>query len=105
MPSQFEPCGLSQMIAMSYGTLPLVRETGGLKDSVIPYNEYTGEGTGFSFAHYNAHELLFTAKTAASIYRNTPDVWRSLQKQAMSKDFSWKASAKKYLELYRGLIG
>ena len=103
MPSQFEPCGLSQMIAMRYGTLPVVRETGGLKDSVIPYNRYTGEGTGFSFANYNAHEMLFTIKDAARIYREEPDTWQALMDNAMKEDFSWDRSAEKYKEIYEKL--
>lgn len=103
MPSQFEPCGLSQMIAMRYGNLPLVRETGGLKDSVVPYNKYTGEGTGFSFTNYNAHELLFTMKEALRIYREEPEVWQKLIDNAMTADFSWANSAEKYMDLYRQL--
>lgn len=104
MPSKFEPCGLAQMIAMRYGTLPIVRETGGLKDSVTPYNQYTGEGTGFSFANYNAHELLFTAKMALGVYYERPKVWRGLQKQAMARDFSWNRSAEQYVEIYKKLL-
>ena len=104
MPSKVEPCGLAQMIAIRYGTLPIVRETGGLKDSVTPYNQYTGGGTGFSFANYNAHELLFTAKMALSVYYDSPKVWRRLQKQAMAQDFSWNRSAEKYVEIYKQLL-
>ena len=104
MPSQFEPCGLSQMIAMRYGTLPVVRETGGLKDSVKPYNRYTGEGTGFSFANYNAHELLFTLKTAAQLYREEPEAFAGLRRNAMEADFSWAASAEQYKALYHNLL-
>ncbi len=104
MPSQFEPCGLSQMIAMRYGTLPIVRETGGLKDSVTPYNQYTGEGTGYSFANYNAHELLFTMKNAVQIYREQPEVHQQLRKQAMQADFSWAQSAEQYRALYQKLL-
>ena len=105
VPSLFEPCGLTQMIAMSYGALPIVRETGGLKDSVIPFNKETGEGTGFSFANYNAHELLFTAKRAVELYTEKPDVWHSLVCNAMAQDFSWNASAEKYMALYRSVLG
>ena len=104
MPSQFEPCGLSQMIAMRYGTLPIVRETGGLKDTVIPYNQYTGEGTGFSFANYNAHELLFTMQTACKLFSENPEAFAQLQKQAMEADFSWAVSAEQYKELYLNLL-
>ncbi len=104
VPSLFEPCGLSQMIAMRYGTLPVVRETGGLKDSVIPYNQYTGEGNGFSFANYNAHELLFTIQRAVKVYREDRPAWNQLVRNAFAADFSWKASAEKYMDLYRGLL-
>ncbi len=103
MPSLFEPCGLSQMIAMKYGTLPIVRETGGLKDSVIPYNMYTGEGTGFSFANYNAHEMLYTIKNAVYLFRDDKEAWRGLMKNAMAEDFSWGRAAKKYMEMYQSL--
>lgn len=104
MPSQFEPCGLSQMICMRYGTLPLVRETGGLKDSVIPYNQYTGEGNGFSFANYNAHELLHCIQYAAGIYRSEPEHWAALQQHAFAADFSWARSAQQYIDMYRALF-
>lgn len=104
MPSLFEPCGLAQLIAMNYGTVPIVRETGGLKDTVIPYNQYTGEGTGFSFANYNAHELLFTAQRAIKIYREDKDTWQRLRAQAFQQDFSWKNSASQYIQLYEQLI-
>lgn len=105
MPSKFEPCGLSQMIAMSYGTIPVVRETGGLKDSVIPYNKYTGVGNGFSFANYNAHEFLFTLKEALRIYTDDKEGWNKVFKQALNTDFSWKKSAELYLQCYRNLVG
>lgn len=105
VPSLFEPCGLSQMIAMRYGTLPVVRETGGLRDSVIPYNEFTGEGNGFSFSNYNAHELLYTIQRAIRLYREDRPAWDGLVRNAFATDFSWKNSAKQYLELYHGLIG
>ena len=105
MPSQFEPCGLSQMIAMRYGTIPIVRETGGLKDSVIPYNKYTDEGTGFGFRNYNAHEMLKQIEDAVTYWRNDPEMWSRLVHRAMKEDFSWKASAKKYLALYKEMLG
>ena len=104
MPSRFEPCGLAQLMAMRYGTLPLVRETGGLRDTVRPYNQYTGDGTGFSFANYNAHELMGTIDTALDVWKNHPDDWRTMQKTAMAEDFSWRVSAKKYRALYRDLV-
>jgi starch synthase len=104
MPSRFEPCGLSQMIAMRYGTLPVVRETGGLKDSVIPYNEYTREGNGFSFANYNAHELFAVLRYAISIYQESKDTWNQIINQAMLTDFSWSESALQYIELYKKLV-
>jgi starch synthase len=103
MPSLFEPCGLSQMIAMRYGTLPVVRETGGLKDSVVPYNQYTGEGTGFSFANYNAHEMLFTIKSAVELYIDQRETWNKLVKNAMSEDFSWSRAADQYMNMYSTL--
>ncbi len=104
MPSKFEPCGLSQMIAMRYGTLPIVRETGGLKDSVQPYNKYTDEGTGFSFANYNAHEMLYTIERAVELYKDRP-AWERMMKRAMKVDFSWAASAKEYAALYHKVLG
>ena len=100
MPSLFEPCGLAQMIAMRYGTLPVVRETGGLKDSVIPYNQYTGEGTGFSFANYNAHEMMGTVEKAAVVCRTQPEVWAKLMDNAMAQDFSWEKAADRYAAIY-----
>lgn len=103
MPSLFEPCGLSQMIAMRYGTLPIVRETGGLRDTVTPYNQYTGEGTGFSFAHFNGEEMGDTVFRAARLFWDEPSVWKKLVFQAMSCDFSWTASAARYLDLYLSL--
>ncbi len=105
MPSKFEPCGLSQMIAMGYGTIPVVRETGGLKDSIIPYNCFEHTGDGFGFANYNAHELLFTIKDALDLYKNQRDHWNHLVKRAMKKDFSWKQSARQYMALYKELAG
>lgn len=100
MPSKFEPCGLSQIIAMRYGTLPIVRETGGLKDTVIPYNEFTGEGTGFSFSNFNGDEMGDAVFRAARLFWDNHDVWNQLVTQAMSQDFSWTRSADKYLDLY-----
>ena len=100
MPSKFEPCGLSQIIAMRYGTLPIVRETGGLKDTVIPYNEFTGEGTGFSFSNFNGDEMGDAVFRAARLFWDNRDAWNKLVTQAMSQDFSWTRSADKYLDLY-----
>lgn len=100
MPSKFEPCGLSQIIAMRYGTLPVVRETGGLKDTVIPYNEFTGEGTGFSFTNFNGDEMGDAVFRAARLFWDNRDAWNQLVTQAMSQDFSWTRSADKYLDLY-----
>jgi len=103
MPSKFEPCGLSQMIAMRYGAIPIVRETGGLKDSVQPYNKYTDEGTGFSFANYNAHEMLFTIERAVNYYCDAK-IWRRMMQRAMSAEFGWAQSANRYLELYEKAV-
>ena len=100
MPSKFEPCGLSQIIAMRYGTLPIVRETGGLKDTVQPYNEFTGEGTGFSFSNFNGDEMGDAVFRAARLFWDNRDAWDQLVTQAMSQDFSWTRSADKYLDLY-----
>jgi len=102
MPSMFEPCGLSQIIAMSYGTIPIVRETGGLKDTVNPYNEFTGEGNGFSFANFNAHEMLATLRYAVAQY-SKPEVWKGLIRSAMHTRIDWKEQSKKYLALYKEL--
>ncbi len=101
MPSKFEPCGLGQMIAMRYGTLPLVRETGGLKDTVIPFNEYTNEGTGFSFANFNPIELKDVMFLALNTYNDNKRAWKALVNQAMEKDYSWSSSASKYLDIYK----
>ncbi|HPL99253.1 MAG TPA: glycogen synthase GlgA [Bacillota bacterium] len=103
MPSLYEPCGLSQIFSLRYGTVPIVRETGGLKDTVMPYNEFTGEGTGFSFANYNAHEMLDTVKRAISFYKNK-DIWEKIVKSGMKQDFSWSKSAKEYMELYEKMV-
>lgn len=104
MPSRFEPCGISQMIAMRYGVIPIVRETGGLKDTVVPYNEHTGEGNGFSFANYNAHELLFAIQRAVRIYYSDKSAWTRLRKSAMSRDSSWEKSAQAYTRIYGSLL-
>ena len=105
MPSAFEPCGLSQIISMHYGTLPIVRETGGLRDTVIPYNKYTGGGTGFSFANYNADEMLQCIWNAMDLYYNNKDAWGELMKHAMEADYSWNVSAEKYIDMYCDLTG
>jgi len=104
MPSLFEPCGLSQMFAMRYGTVPIVRETGGLKDTVIPYNEFTGIGTGFSFANYNAHEMKDAIIRAINVYKDK-DKWKSIIKQCMDMDFSWENSAREYSNMYGQICG
>jgi len=104
MPSRFEPCGISQMIAMHYGTVPIVRETGGLKDTIIPFNEMTGVGNGFSFAHYNAHELLFAVQRAVSIYQEDKFAWDTIRQNALKGDYSWDRSAKAYIEIYESLL-
>ena len=104
MPSQFEPCGLSQLIAMRYGTIPIVRETGGLRDTVLSYNEYNGEGNGFSFFNYNAHDMLNTIRRAINFYHEHKDIWYLLQTRGMNGDYGWANSAKRYVELYEGLV-
>ena len=105
MPSLFEPCGLSQLMSLRYGTLPIVRETGGLKDTVEPYNEFEGTGTGFSFSNYNAHEMLSTIRYAERIYYDKKREWNKMVDRAMAKDFSWSNSARQYEEMYNWLIG
>lgn len=105
MPSLFEPCGLSQLMSLRYGTVPIVRETGGLKDTVEPYNEYESKGTGFSFANYNAHEMLNTIRYAEHVYYNKKREWNKIIDRGMAADFSWNTSAKKYEELYTRLLG
>ena len=105
MPSLFEPCGLSQIIAMRYGTLPIVRETGGLRDTVIPYNQFTGEGTGFSFTHFNGDEMGDAVFRAARLFWDNRDAWNKVVEQAMTKDFSWTRSADEYIKLYLELAG
>ncbi|MFI2855804.1 glycogen synthase GlgA [Paenibacillus sp. JSM ZJ436] len=99
MPSKFEPCGISQLIALRYGSIPIVRETGGLNDTVQAYNEFTGEGNGFSFTNYNAHDMLNTIRRAEDIYRK-PEHWKKVTKNAMSGDYSWLVSAKQYMDIY-----
>lgn len=103
MPSKFEPCGLSQQIAMRYGTVPIVRETGGLKDTVIPYNKHDQTGNGFSFGSYSAHEMYFAIQRALAIYKQ-PQEWKALVKTAMKYDSSWKTSAQAYKKLYESLM-
>ncbi len=105
MPSLFEPCGLSQLMALRYGTIPIVRETGGLKDTVEPYNEYESTGTGFSFTNYNAHEMLAAIRYAERIYYDRKREWNKMVDRAMAADFSWHVSARKYQEMYDWLIG
>ena len=105
MPSLFEPCGLSQLMSLRYGTLPIVRETGGLKDTVVPYNEYEGTGNGFSFRNYNAHEMMGTVRYAERIYYDKKREWNKMVDRAMAADFSWSHSAKQYEEMYNWLIG
>ena len=105
MPSRFEPCGLSQLIALRYGSLPIVRETGGLKDTVLPYNEFTGEGTGFSFLFYDSAVLLEILRYALKTFYENRKGFAKLQRRAMAQDFSWAASAKIYEEMYDELIG
>ena len=104
MPSLFEPCGLSQMMSMRYGTIPIVRETGGLKDTVDAYNEYENTGTGFSFKEYNAHDMMHTIQYANDVYTNHRDKWNELVTRAMTTDYSWNASARKYENIYDRLI-
>lgn len=105
MPSRFEPCGLSQLISLRYGTVPIVRETGGLRDTVWPYNEYTGEGTGFSFSNYNADEMMNCIWYAMQIYYDRKDEWNNIIDNGMAMDYSWNVSADKYIQMYRDLTG
>ena len=105
MPSLFEPCGLSQLMSLRYGTVPIVRETGGLKDTVQPYNEYEGTGTGFSFANYNAHEMLGTIRYAERIFYDRKREWNKIVDRAMAQDYSWGSSAHQYQDLYDWLAG
>ena len=104
MPSLFEPCGLSQLMSLRYGTVPLVRETGGLRDTVLPYNEYEQQGTGFGFANYNAHEMLHIIRYAQHVYYHQKNEWYDIVKRGMERDFSWKNSAKQYEKLYDDMI-
>lgn len=101
MPSQFEPCGLSQMMSMRYGTVPIVRETGGLRDTVLSYNEYTNEGNGFTFFNYNAHDMLNTIRRAVHYFKNEKAIFRTLRQRGMEGDYSWTHSAKEYLDVYK----
>lgn len=104
MPSKSEPCGLSQMISSRYGSVPIVRETGGLYDSIKPYIAETGEGNGFTFASYNAHDMMFVVREAVALYRSNPEKFAELREKVMKVDFSWNASAKEYIKLYGGLL-
>ncbi len=103
MPSAFEPCGLSQMISMRYGTLPIVHEIGGLKDTVEPYNPITNKGTGFGFDNFQPFYLMNVLKQAIELYQNHSEIWQELMQQAMAKDFSWNESSQQYLALYQQL--
>ena len=100
MPSLFEPCGLSQLMSLRYGTVPIVRETGGLKDTVEPYNEYESTGTGFCFQNYNAHEMLHTIRYAQKIYYDKKREWNKIIDRGMTQDYSWHASADQYAQMY-----
>ncbi|MGL5243913.1 MAG: glycogen synthase GlgA [Sarcina sp.] len=104
MPSLFEPCGLGQLIALRYGSIPIVRETGGLKDTILPYNQYTDIGNGFSFTNYNSNDLMHVINYALETYKNK-DVWTSIVTQAMNSNNSWEKSAKEYKKLYKELLG
>ncbi|MFD0694736.1 glycogen synthase GlgA [Paenibacillus sp. GCM10027628] len=104
MPSQFEPCGIGQLIALRYRSVPIVRETGGLKDTVLPYDEFTGEGTGFTFSNYNAHDMLHTIRRAVFFYKNDRESWLRIQQNMKKCDFSWKKSAQQYISLYKETI-
>lgn len=104
MPSMFEPCGLSQLISLRYGTLPIVRETGGLRDTVLAYNEFTGDGNGFSFFNYNAHDMLYVIERATDLYKNKREIFNGLAVRAMKGEYGWDQSAKKYLALYESIL-
>ena len=104
MPSQFEPCGLSQLMSLRYGTVPIVRETGGLKDTVQPYNEFENTGDGFSFANYNAHEMKDAVERAVRVYREEPEAWTGLVRSAMAADFGFEHSAEDYARLYIDIL-
>ena len=103
MPSKFEPCGLAQMIALRYGTIPIVRETGGLKDTVTAFVGYKGTGNGFTFFSYNAHDMLHVIREACEVYRFNPKAWKKLVQGGMETDFSWTKSAEKYVEVYQSI--
>ena len=105
MPSISEPCGLSQMIAMRFGTIPVVRETGGLKDTVTPYNKFEGTGRGFTFANISAGDMTWVLREAVDLYYNNKKAWRGLQKESMTADFSWAHSAQQYLDIYQRILG
>ena len=105
MPSVSEPCGLSQMIAMRFGTIPVVRETGGLKDSVTPYNKYEGTGRGFTFANISAGDMVWVLREAVDLYNGDQKAWKGLQKEGMTADFSWKNSAQQYIDIYNRILG
>lgn len=104
MPSLFEPCGLTQLISLRYGTVPIVRETGGLKDTVTPYNEFDGTGTGFSFTNYNADEMLGVINYSKSVYYDHRNEWDAMVKRGMETDFSWGSSALQYEGMYSWMI-
>ena len=104
MPSNFEPCGLTQLISFRYGTIPIVRETGGLKDTVQPFNEYENTGDGFSFTNYNAHDMLNVINYAKSVFFDKKRQWNQMIERGMNKDFSWKNSTKRYIDLYNYLL-
>ena len=104
MPSQFEPCGLSQMIALRYGCVPVVRETGGLRDTVLSYNHYNNAGNGFTFFNYNAHDMLFVIRRALRYYWEHKDIWWQLQQRGMTGDYSWDISADTYIALYESML-
>jgi len=101
MPSKFEPCGLSQLIALRYGTLPIVRETGGLRDTVLSYNQFTGDGNGFTFLNYNAHDMLHVVERAVKLWKEEPETWKKLARRAMGEVYDWNRSAKTYQEVYK----
>ena len=105
MPSKFEPCGLAQMISLRYGTIPIVRETGGLKDTVQAFVDYAGTGNGFTFASYNAHDMLHVIREACGVFRYNKPAWNKLMLQGMKSDFSWGSSADKYIEVYHSALG
>jgi len=105
MPSKSEPCGLSQMIAMRYGTVPIVRETGGLKDTVQHYEDWRDAGNGFVFSNYASSDMLYVIREAVNLYKESPDAFGRLRQRAMSGDFSWGRSAREYLRIYASITG